>query len=152
MEKRDVLTKTLAVVGTVLVWLPVLAPFIFFLVRFIQGRRLNFDYLMPAELFPLFLVGAALLVWAALRAHSRQKFIGGGLAAAVGLLVAGQVLAVITGLASGAAEPTGWKWMLVLGSLAAYTLAVISVGVGGILLLRSLFNTPRLPPSAGDVH
>jgi hypothetical protein len=84
-----------------------------------------------------------LLLWAAIRAHSRRAVIGGGLGAAVGLLVAGQVLAVVTGLASGAAEPTGWRWALVVGSLIAYILALIAVGVGGILLLKDLYRPKK---------
>ncbi len=30
MQKKDILTKILAIVGTVLVWFPILAPFLFF--------------------------------------------------------------------------------------------------------------------------
>jgi len=53
---------------------------------------------------------------------------------------------VATGLASGAAEPAGWRLALVAAALAIYTLAVIAAGVGGILLLRELFKPPA--PSA----
>jgi peptidoglycan/LPS O-acetylase OafA/YrhL len=97
-----------------------------------------FDYLMPAELFPLALAGGCLLIWAALRARSRR-----GLGIAAGLLVVGQVLAVVTGLASGETEPAGWQWALVLASIAGYSLALVVVGVGGLLLLRDLFKPPQ---------
>jgi hypothetical protein len=145
MEKKGFLTKTLALVGTVLVWFPVLAPILLSLVVIIQERIFLFDYLMPAELFPAALVGGGLLIWAALRARARRRLIGWGLGIAVGLLVGGQALAVVTGLASGEAEPTGAWWALVLALLAAYTLAVIATGVGGALLLRDLFKTARPP-------
>jgi hypothetical protein len=62
MEKKDVLTKILAIVGTVLVWIPILAPVVFSVIRFIAQRRFRFDYLMPAELFPAALVGGGLLL------------------------------------------------------------------------------------------
>ncbi|MCC6904796.1 MAG: hypothetical protein IT326_03070 [Anaerolineae bacterium] len=138
--KRDGLTKGLALFGTLLAWLPLIAPVFFSAARLIQGGRFNFDYFMPAELFPAALLGGGLLIWAALRARSRRGLIAGGLAAAVVLLVGGQALAVATGLASGAIEPEGWPWTLVVASLAANILALIAVGVGGILLLRDVIN------------
>jgi len=145
MEKKGVLTKILAIVGTMLVWFPILAPVLLSVAVIIQERMFRFDYLMPAELFPATLVGGGLLIWAALRARSRRRLIGWGLGIAVGLLVGGQVLAVVTGLASGETEPAGWWWALVLASIVIYTLALVVIGVGGVLLLRDLFKPSRLP-------
>lgn len=146
MEKKGVLTKILAVIGTVLVWLPILAPILFSAMALIAMRVFRFDYLMPAELFPVALVGGGLLLWAALRARSRWGIIGWALAVAVGSLVGSQALAVGTGLASGEIEPAGWWWITVLALLAGYSLALIIIGVGGIILLRDLFK-----PSAGRI-
>jgi hypothetical protein len=140
MGKKDNLTKTLAIVGTALVWIPVLAPVLFAVASFIQARMFRFDYLMPAELFPAVLVGGGFLLWAALRARARRGLIGGSLAGALILPVAGQALASVTGLASGRTEPTGWPWALVLASLALYVLALVVMGVGGVLLLRDLYK------------
>jgi hypothetical protein len=145
MEKKDVFTKILAGVGTVLVWFPILAPVLLSVAVIIKERMIRFDYLMPAELFPATLVGGGLLIWAALRARSRRRLIGWGLGIAVGLLVGGQVLAVVTGLASGETEPAGWWWALVLASIVVYSLAIVVIGVGGVLLLRGLFKPSRLP-------
>jgi hypothetical protein len=144
MEKKNVFTKILAIIGTVLVWFPILAPVLFSVAKIIQSRMFRFDYLMPAELFPFALVGGGLLFWAALRAHSRRGIIGWGFGIATGLLVAGQVLAVATGLASGKIEPTGWWWALVIASIAGYSLLLVVIGVGGALLLRDLFKPARL--------
>lgn len=140
MEKRDNLTKFLAIAGTVLTWIPILAPFTFGILFFIRSGQFHFDYLMPAELFFVALAGAALLLWASLRARAYRKVIAWGLGLAILLLVGSQVIAVVTGLASGATEPTGWQWMLVLGMLIVYAMALIMIGVGGILLLRDLFK------------
>jgi len=144
MEKKGVLTKILAIVGTVLVWFPILAPVLLSVAVIIKERMFRFDYLMPAELFPATLVGGGLLIWAALRARSRRGIIGWGLGSAVGLLVGGQALAVATGLASGETEPAGWWWALVLASIVVYSLALVVIGVGGVLLLRDLFKPSRL--------
>ncbi len=143
MEKKDILTKSLAIAGTVLVWVPTLAPALFSATSLIQARMFRFDYLMPAELFPVALVGGVLLLWAALRARARRGIIGRSLGSAVVLPVVGQVIASVTGLASGRTEPTGWQWALVLAFLALYVLALVILGIGGVLLLRDLFKTAR---------
>ncbi len=145
MEKKGVLTKILAIAGTVLVWFPILAPVLLSAAVIITEHIFRFDYLMPAELFPAALTGGGLLIWAALRARSRWRLIGWGLGIAAGLLVGSQELAVVTGLASGETEPAGWWWALVLASLVVYSLALIVIGVGGVLLLRDLFKPPRSP-------
>ena len=138
MEKKSILTKTLAQIGTVLIWLPILAPVLLSAVSLIKERTFRFDYLMPAELFPVTLFGGGLLIWAALRARVRRRLIGGSFGISVFILVAGQALAVVTGLASGEREPAGLWWALVLASIAIYTLAVVVCGIGGVLLTRDL--------------
>jgi hypothetical protein len=140
MEKKNVLTKILAVAGTVFIWLPILAPVLFSVIHSIMTRRFLFDYLMPAELFPIALIGGGLLLWAALRGHSQQKLIGWGLVSAIVLLGGGQGLAVVTGLASGKTAPTGWWWGLTLAAIIAYDLVLILIGIGGVLLLKDLFK------------
>jgi hypothetical protein len=145
MPKRNLLTKIIAVVGTILVWLPILSPILFSLAFLIRSGIFRFDYLMPAEFFPIALPGGVLLIWAAIRAHSRLRLIGWGTALSAGLLVGGQTLAVVTGLASGETAPYGLWWGLVIASLALYSLALIAIGIGGILLLRDLFRVTHSP-------
>lgn len=134
------LTKTLAVVGTALVWLPIVTPFLLSAVRLIQARRFRFDYLAPAELFPAVLVGGGLLLWAALRARSRRGLIAWALGGAVAFLAASMGLAAVSGMASGAIEASGPWFVLGLAGLIAYCLATVVLGVGGVLLLRDLFR------------
>ncbi len=148
MGNRNVWTKILAIAGSVLVWLPIIAPIVFSVPRLLRAPQFSLDYLMPAELFPVVLVGGALLVWAAVRARTRRALIGGALGAVVALLVGGQALAVVTGLASGETEPVGLPWAAVLGALILYDVAVIAMGVGGGLLLRDLFGRKPLARTA----
>lgn len=145
MEKTNALNKTLAVIGTLFVWLPVLAPVLFSAGTLARGGPFRFDYLMPAELAAFVLLGGALLLWAALRTCRLRLLIGGGLALAVVTLVGGQALAVVTGLASGETEPAGLPWAVVLGLLILYDMVVIAMGVGGVLLLRTLFRKQGSP-------
>ncbi|MGA9398380.1 MAG: hypothetical protein WBV22_09000 [Anaerolineaceae bacterium] len=147
MKKTDTLTKVLAVVGTVLVWFPILVPVILTLSSFVTRHIFRFDYLMPAELFLFALAGGGLLVWAAFRVRIYRRIIGWSLGTAIGMLVGGQVLAVLTGLASGENESIGWRWIFVLGSLGIFSLALVVLGVGGVLLVHDLFKPSRLPTS-----
>ncbi len=140
MPKRDTPTKILAFFGAILAWLPLLAPFFFGGMLLLRARVLRFDYLLPAELFPLALLGGGLLIWAALRARLYRRLICWSVGASVFFLLASQALAVITGLASGASEPTGAAWVLVVACLVLYILALLVTAVGGIFLLRHLFN------------
>jgi len=140
MENKGVLTKILAIAGTVLVWFPILAPILITTILFTQEQIFRFDYLMPAELGLFVFGGGILLLVAAIRAHFHAKLIGWGLGTALVLLVGGQALAVVTGLADGSTEIGGWQWMLVLGTLVAYVLAIVASGVGGVLLLRDVFK------------
>lgn len=148
MHKSGIFTKILAITGSILVSFPVLAPLIFGLLAFIVERRFHFDYLMPAELFFFALAGGVMLLWAALRAHARVKHIAWGLSLAVVLPVLGQVIAVLTGLASGATEPVGWKWALVVISLGLYCLMLIVLAIGGFLLMRDLFHSQNQKTSS----
>jgi hypothetical protein len=59
---------------------------------------------------------------------------------AIVLLFEGQGLAVVTGMASGETVPAGWLLAVVLGMIAGYDLALVVVGVGGVLLLRDLWT------------
>ncbi|MDX1416183.1 MAG: hypothetical protein R3293_18440 [Candidatus Promineifilaceae bacterium] len=140
MYKTGSLTKVLAAVGTALVWLPLLAPLFFTLISLGIDGVFRFDYLMPAELFPLVLVGGALLFWVAWRAHVYLALVGMSLIIAIGTLFGSQLLAIVTGLASGETTVGGWQWLLVLFLLAIYTMSIAMIGVGGILLVRVLFK------------
>ena len=131
--------RLLALLGTIAVWLPVAATLATSAMGSARAGTFRMDYLMPAELFPAFIVGGGLLIWAAYRAHRRMRLIAWGVGLAVGSLVLSQLLAVVTGLASGATQPTGWPWRLVVAGLAVYTGAVIATGAGGALLVRDLF-------------
>ncbi len=144
MANKGILTKSLGIAGTALGWFPIVAPVVFSLGAFIGRRVFRLDYLMPAELFPAVLVGGALLLWAAVRAQSNRRLIGWGLGVAAGMLFAGQAFAMVTGLASGQTEPSGWFLSILIGTLVIYVVAVVAMGVGGVLLLRDLFSPAPL--------
>ena len=144
MDKRGVFSRVLAIAGTVLAWLPLAAPLVFAFASLASDGRFRFDYLMPAEVFPVALVAGAVLLAAAILARAYVRWIAASLAAAVLLLVASQAIAWFTGLATGRIEAAGWPWALTLAALVGYELAVAALGVGGALLIRGLFRKPSV--------
>lgn len=141
MEKKNAFTRFLAIAGTGLAWVPLMAPLLLSAAFLISTGMFRFDYLMPAELFLFALGGSGLLLWAAWRARLPKGWIGWGLGIAAVMLVAGQALAVVTGLASGEIPIGGWQWALVLTSLILYTLGLVAVAIGSIRLLNGLFKS-----------
>jgi hypothetical protein len=142
MEKRGVFTKFLAVSGTVLMWLPILVTVAASVVGTVASGMFRFDWLMPAEFFPVALIGGVLLLWAVLRAKLRRGLVGWGLGIAVVSLFGGQGLAMVTGLANASEEPqaVGWALVVVTATIAIYSLALVEIGVAGVLLTRDLFR------------
>lgn len=148
MEKKDNLTKGLAITGTVLAWLPLLTPLVFSGILLLTEQVFRFDYLMPAELFFVALAGGLLLLWAAFRAHSRRELIGLSLGVAIVALVSSQAAAVVTELASGEQPAVGWRLGIVVSLLAVYILALAAVAIGGALLCRDLWRPSAPLPKA----
>lgn len=147
---KTVFTQILALLGVLSVGFTLLAPILIGAIFVIRTGLFRFDFLMPAELFPLVLAGGGLLLWAALRARRYRWLIGGALGAAMVLLVGGQGLAVATGLASGERAAQGFWYITVLVAITGYTLAVVLLAVGGIRLLIDLFkrtNKGDFPPA-----
>jgi hypothetical protein len=145
-HNRDLFSRILVILGTVLVWFTIIFPIILSVILAVQERVFLFDFLMPAELFPFAVGGGALLFWGALRAGSRRRLIGWSLGAGVVLLFGSQLIAILTGLASGEAQ-AGSVWrVIVLITLSGYILAVISLCAGGIMLLLDIFRPQKEPP------
>jgi len=132
VEKKDTFSKILAILGTVLVWIPVIAPVVFGFVSLGMDGVYRFDYLMPAELGILAFVGGALLFWAALRAKLQRGIVAWGLGIAAGSI------AIL--MSFGDVEPGSLEWAIVIGLLIAYSLSIVVMGIGGILLWRDVYK------------
>ncbi len=140
MSNKSVLTKNLAIAGTVLEWLPLVALVGLGLYSLFTRGSFMFESLLL--LFPVPLPGGFLLLWAALRMRSYRWLIGGALALAV-LMLGFPLLLMILMKDSGIPE----GWIVAVGaSFYIYILALAAIGVGGILLLRELFL--RAQPAA----
>jgi hypothetical protein len=136
--KKNIYTKTIIILGTVLVWFPILAPVLLALILLVSQGIFRFDFLMPLELFPAELVGGGLLIWAALRMYARKKLIIWSFVSAIAMFILSQAVAVITGLASGDTEPAGLPLFTVTFLVAVCIFSIIALGVGGIILFKKL--------------
>jgi hypothetical protein len=130
--------RALAFVGTSFACLPILATLALSLIGSIRDRAFRFDFLMPAELFLFFVVGATLLAVVAFRTGHQRIVIATGSVSAAATLVSAQGIAVRTGLASGAEPAAGWPLLLVVVLLIAYVASVVVTAIGGIGLVRDL--------------
>jgi hypothetical protein len=142
MNRQTEITKVLAISGFVLVWFTVLAPLVLAIISLVSGGGFRFDYLMPAELFVVALVGGLLLLWAALRIRLEMKWIHWAFGIAVFSLLAGMTLAEVTGLAEGRVGSEGWL-PVAIGLIVIYDLALIALGVGGWYLCRDLIRKEK---------
>jgi hypothetical protein len=132
MEKKDTLSKILAILGMMLVWIPILAPVVLGFGSLAKDGIFRFDFLMPAELGMFIFIGGILLLLAAIRRRARRAIIAWGLGIAI------VSMAVLT--AFGDAAPGTLRMAIAVGLLIAYSLAVVGLGIGGVLLCRDLFR------------
>jgi hypothetical protein len=130
--------KILAIVGTVLVWITLLAPVLLSLVVLLTRNMVLFDYLMPAELFPLALIGGGFLYLVAYRIHYFKRMISWSLSIAIVSLVSGQIFAVISGVASGSIDT--WQLFVIRGTNLLYCAFLFLTGINGIRLLLKIFT------------
>lgn len=141
MNARATWTKALAVVGTVLVIVPIAAA-IASAIPVLTTPDSTFDWMTPAEYAPVALVGGVLLLGCSIMAKDRRGLVITGNALSFGVLIAGLVVARVSGLATGEREAEGLIWALVVASIAIYVLGLIVLIVAGMLLTRDLFSPP----------
>ncbi len=138
MGNRGVLTKILAVIGMILLWAPLAFMILTSVIGSIMMGQFHCDFLIPAELFPIVIVGGLLLMWAALRAKLMRKPIIIDLIAAAVFLFAAQGIAILSGIASGAAAATGFYWWLIIATFVLHILSELGMAICGIMLIRKL--------------
>jgi hypothetical protein len=140
VDRKNKLTRFLAVTGTVMIWLPIFFTILTSIIFTTMTSNFRIDYLMPAELFPVALIGGLLLFWAAARIRTRHKTIGFMILSMFAFLAAGQILAVVTGLASGAINREGWIFTVVIVTIALYTLTLIALGINGTSVIKYIYR------------
>jgi hypothetical protein len=148
MGKHDALTKTLAVVGTTLLVLPLVAPLVLGLGLLGGPMGYRVDYLMPFEVYPIALVGMALVLWASIRAHARTKAVGAAIAVMLGGFALAAVAAQVTGIANSEEELEAWRYAVTIGFAAMSLLGQAALAAIGALIARDSIRASHVeaPP------
>jgi hypothetical protein len=128
----------LALSGSILAFLPIVAPVILGTVMLFVRSQFLFDWLMPGELFLLELAAAVMLLTSALISKRRRAWIAWSAGIAVIALPLTQLAATLTGLAHGDTEPGGWESTIVLIIYSIYVMALLVMIAGGIRLYADL--------------
>lgn len=144
-KQKNALIKIFAIAGTVMLWAPILFMFLTAIFGSIARKMLLFDYLMLAEMFPIVALGLVLLIFTTLLTRTFRKWFGWGSVAALVALVACNLVAVASGLASGTTPPSGPFFILVNASIIVFNLLVIALAVLAIVLLRRIFQKKQEP-------
>ncbi len=138
--KHPKLAIILALTGTVLLCLPVLFTLITAVIGSIANKSLIIDYLMPAELFPIAALGSIVLIIGTYLA--RKQYIRICITTVImgACLAAGQLTAVLTGMASGETAAEGGIFIIVVALIIAYSLLLIVNCITGLIITKKLFK------------
>ena len=127
-----------AVIGTGFVWLPVILMLVTGIMGSFVANQFLMDYLLPAELFLMEVIGCILLISGSILANILKKTIIIISIVIVVVVPGSQFIAVMSGLASGAMGPNGWIFFLVLGLIFVYDILVVVTGILGIRLIYKI--------------
>ena len=140
MIKLDKVALVCAVIGTILVWLPILIMLITSIIGSISAQMFLMDYLLPAEFFFVELIGWVLLVAASLMTQVMKIPVLITAILTPAALIIAMLVASLSGLMSGAIEAEGFIWMLILGMIGVYDILVAVMGVLGIKLIVDIHS------------
>ncbi len=141
MRTRTTLGKVLAILGTVLLALPILFMLITSSIFTVRTSEFRMDFLIPGELFFVVLAGGLALLWATIRSRTMIKCIAWLLGIGLVMLFGGQGIAMLTGLASGRIDNTS-PWMIVVTAMIiCYDICVLLMAICGVKLICNLFHT-----------
>ena len=138
MKKKNIVPKILVIAGTILTWVPILFPILIFIT---EGQHI-LDYLMPVEMFFVSLTGGVMLIISAIMVRLRVKIIAWGLGLAILLRIGIEVLGYFRNLYSNESTIKVWN-DFIMTVVALYSIPVIVMGIGGILLWIGLFKRIR---------
>jgi len=144
-KQKNALTKIFAISGTIMLWAPILFMFLTAIFGSIARKTLLFDYLMLAEMFPIVALGLVLLIFTTLLTRTFRKWFGWGSVAALVTLVAGNMIAVASGLASGTTSESGPYFAVVITSIIIFNILVVALAILAIVLVQRIFQKKQEP-------
>jgi len=140
MKNKSLISKIIAITGTILVWIPIIAPVLLTIIFLIIKGRFAFDFLMPMELIFLVIIGAILLIISSIIMKFKWKIIGISLGTIISIFILGQFIAEITGIASGETEMTTTLYFIMITFVIIYIISLIILGISGIKLVKKFLK------------
>ena len=140
MKNKSLISKIIAITGTILVWIPIIAPVLLTIIFLIIKGRFAFDFLMPMELIFLVIIGAILLIISSIIMKFKWKIIGISLGTIISIFILGQFIAEITGIASGETEMTSTLYFIMITFVIIYIISLIILGISGITLVKKFLK------------
>lgn len=140
MKIKIIWAKILAIGGEILTGLPILFPLAVSFPTLFRSGRVNFDYLFPAEMFPIVLLGGIMLLVSTILVRTHIKWIAWTFGAVVLTLAALMIVPIVTGLDNSIEQPAGNLMLILQGIVALHWLAIIALVIGGIILIVALFK------------
>ncbi len=142
MKYQKTLFRIFAILGTLAVWAPTALMLITSIFGSISSGSFLMDFLLPAELFLIELIGILLLVFSSWKEGHYFKPITGFSLGAIFCMATIVIFAEATGLDSGPADPALWKQIFVYAFTGLMSVSFVLAGVFGLKFALVLFKKP----------
>lgn len=142
MNNKTFWLRVMTVAGVMIVWSPLVLMLLTGIPRLFRSGMLQFDYLLPAELFPLLLIGGLLLLAVSLSQKLERRLVGLGMLIPVASLLLLILFANVSGMDKSPTSPTGFQMAMIAFFMIAYTAGVGLLGVGGLRLHKQISRIP----------
>jgi len=140
MKNKSLISKIIAITGTILIWIPIIVPVSFTIIFLIIKGKFAFDFLMPMELIFCVIIGAILLIIASIIMKFKWKIIGISLGTIISIFILVQFIAEITGIASGEAGMTPLLYFIMITFVIIYIISLIILCISSINLVKKLLK------------
>ncbi len=140
MAYQKTLFKIFGIGGTVAVWAPTVIMLITSLIGSLSAGAFHMDFLLPAELFLIELVGMLLLVFASWKEGRLFAPILGLSIGAIACMATIVIFAEATGMANGTVNPLPWMLVVIYTFTGLMSLGFIGVGLLGLKFTLHLFG------------
>lgn len=138
MQNKTYWVRVMIAAGIMIVLSPLLIMVLASAIHLFRSGFLVFDYLLPAELFPLVLIGGLLLLAVSLSQKMEQRLVGLGLAIPVLSLMLLIGYARLSGMDSSPDGPGTVQRVMIGLLMATYIAGLIVLAWGGIKMNRRI--------------
>ncbi len=140
MKYQKTIFRIFAIIGTLAVWAPTAFMLVTSIFSSIGAGRFLMDFLIPAELFLIELVGMLLLVFASWKEGHFFKPLTGFSLGAIVCMATIVIFAEASGLDNGVVDPPLWKLIFVYLFTGLMSASFVVTGIFGLKFTLLLFK------------